>query len=307
MGSITNEIIYPVPLKKQDRICLIDPANAYTDEAVGSITDYWTKKGFRVVCAPDMAFKRGTPKERAEKLNEAFANEENKAIMCVWGGYGAITLLDHLDYELIRERRPIFTGFSDITALHLAIGERCGLVTFHGGAVYARSRIITAEAKASVYECVTTEVAGKKFSNFNKEPFSIYKEGIAEGILTGGNLTLLSRLTGTPYEMDGRGKIIFFEEIAEKPYRLHGMLTQLKMSGQLDEAVGIIVGDLTDCDIKDRPGTAMEAVEDVLQDVKCPVIYGVRAGHIGDSLTLPLHAKVRLKAVQGEEVTIAVR
>lgn len=74
-----------------------------------------------------------------------------------------------------------------------------------------------------------------------------------------------------------------------------------------DEAAGIIVGDLTDCDIKDRPGTAMEAVADVLKDVKCPVIYGVRAGHIGDSLTLPLHAKVQMKAVQGEEAKIAVR
>ena len=112
---------------------------------------------------------------------------------------------------------------------------------------------------------MTTPVRGKAFSNFNGEPFHIYKEGIGEGILTGGNLTLLSRLTGTPYEVDSRGKILFFEEIGEKPYRLHGMLTQLKMAGKFEEVKGI---------------------------------DGVRAGHIGDSMTLPLHARVRIEAVE---------
>lgn len=302
MANLIDTIIHPESLKAGDQICLIDPANAYTEEAIEAVSSYWKGQGFRVICAPDMAFKRGTPKERAAKLNAVFADEENKAVMCIWGGYGTMTLLDYLDYEMIRERKPVFTGFSDITALHLAIGQKTGLVTFHGGAVYGRTRTITEDAKEAVYQSVTTPVGGKAFANFNGEPFHIYKEGIGEGALTGGNLTLLSRLTGTPYEMDTRGKILFFEEIGEKPYRLHGMLTQLKMAGKFEETAGIIVGDLSGCDTKDRPGTALEAVKDVLADVKCPVIYGVRAGHIGDSLTLPLHAQVRIEAVEKSNV-----
>lgn len=298
MEEIKKRILYPKPLKAGNQICLIDPANAYTEEAIEAVSSYWKGRGFQVICAPEMAFKRGTPKERAAKLNKVFADEENKAVMCIWGGYGTMTLLDYLDYEMIRERKPVFTGFSDITALHLAIGQKTGLVTFHGGAVYGRTRTITEDAKEAVYQSVTTPVRGKAFSNFNGEPFHIYKEGIGEGILTGGNLTLLSRLTGTPYEVNTREKILFFEEIGEKPYRLHGMLTQLKMAGKFEEVKGIIVGDLSGCDTKDRPGTALEAVKEVLEDVKCPVIYGVRAGHIGDSMTLPLHAQVRIEAVE---------
>lgn len=298
MKEIKEKILYPKPLRAGDQICLIDPANAYTEEAIEAVSSYWKGRGFSVICAPEMAFKRGTPKERAEKLNAVFANEENKAVMCIWGGYGTMTLLDYLDYEIIRERKPVFTGFSDITALHLAIGQKTGLVTFHGGAVYSKTRIITEEAKEDVYQSVTTSVGEKKFTNFNGTPFRTYKEGIAEGILTGGNLTLLSRLTGTTYGVDTCGKILFFEEVGEKPYRLHGMLTQLKMAGKFEEAAGIVVGDLSGCDTKDRPGTALEAVKDVLADVKCPVIYGVRAGHIGDSMTLPLHAQVRIEAVK---------
>ena len=180
MEEIKKRILYPKPLKAGNQICLIDPANAYTEEAIEAVSSYWKGRGFQVICAPEMAFKRGTPKERAAKLNKVFADEENKAVMCIWGGYGTMTLLDYLDYEMIRERKPVFTGFSDITALHLAIGQKTGLVTFHGGAVYGRTRTITEDAKEAVYQSVTTPVRGKAFSNFNGEPFHIYKEGIGE-------------------------------------------------------------------------------------------------------------------------------
>ena len=100
MEEIKKGILYPKPLKASNQICLIDPANAYTEEAIEAVSSYWKGRGFQVICAPEMAFKRGTPKERAAKLNKVFADEENKAVMCIWGGYGTMTLLDYLDYEI---------------------------------------------------------------------------------------------------------------------------------------------------------------------------------------------------------------
>lgn len=106
---------------------------------------------------------------------------------------------------------------------------------------------------------------------------------------------MVSRLMGTPYEIDTRGRILFLEEIGEKPYRLHGMLMQLRLAGKLAQAAGILIGSLRGCDIEGRPGSAMETVRDVLGDLPVPVLFQVRAGHIEDTLTLPMNAKIRIE------------
>lgn len=291
--------IYPRALRAGDQVCLIDPANAFTDDAVREAGAYLCSKGLKVVISEDMAFKRGTSKERARRLNHVIRNPKNKGILCIWGGYGTLPLLDLLDYGALRENRPVFAGYSDITAMHLAIAQKTGLVTFHGPSLYSPVRPTTEEAKDYLIHMLmdfTEDRAEKKqIHNLNREEIEVLNEGCCEGQLTGGNLTLISRLMGTPYEIDTKSKILFFEEIGEKPYRLHGMLTQLKMAGKLDKAAGIIVGALNNCDDEGRPGSGLAAVKDVLEDAKIPVVYNLRAGHIADSLTLPLHAEVRIE------------
>lgn len=299
------DYIYPRPLKPGDRVCLIDPANAYTDEAVKAASGYLTERGFEVVTAEDMAFKRGSRWERAERFNQVIRDPENRGLICVWGGYGTMTLLDLIDYEAIRKNRPVFAGYSDNTALHMAIGKKTGLITYHGPSFYSPKRPTTEEAKAFLIQMLTKfgeDTAGKtRIRNFNNEEIEVIREGTAKGQLTGGNLTLVSRLMGTPYEIDTRGKILFLEEIGEKPYRLHGMMTQLRMAGKLEEAAGIIIGTLNHCDDAERPGSGLRAVKDVLREVEVPAVCNVRAGHVGDSLTLPLNAVV---TIEGNQVTV---
>ncbi len=295
--------LYPKPLKHGERVCLIDPANAYTDEALKAASEYLEEKGFEVAVAEDMAFKRADRWERAERFNRVVRDPKNRGIICIWGGYGTMPLLDLIDYEAIRENRPVFAGFSDITALHIAIAQKTGLITYHGPSLYSPVRPTTEQAKEFLIHMLTgfgaDSAGGTKIRNFNNEEIEIIHEGCAEGQLVGGNITLVSRLMGTPYEIDTKGKILFLEEINEKPYRIHGMMTQLKLSGKLDEAEGIIIGALNHCDDTGRPGSGLSAVKEVLEDVKVPAVCNVRAGHVGDSLTLPLNAVV---AIEGNQV-----
>ena len=134
----------------------------------------------------------------------------------------------------------------------------------------------------------------QELKNFNGEAFAVLKEGVCEGRIAGGNMTLVSRLMGTPYEIDARGKILFLEEVGEKPYRLHGMLYQLILAGKFEEAAGVIIGSLTDCDIEGRPGSAEAMVREVLGDLQIPVVLNVRAGHIKDPLTIPMNGLAKI-------------
>lgn len=287
--------LFPEPLKAGDHICIVDPANAFTESGIRAAKECLGKIPFEVTISEEMAFRRGTLKERAERLNEVIRNPEYQGIFCMWGGYGTMTLLDKIDYKAFRENRPVFVGFSDITAMHLAIGKEAGVVTFHGPALHSQKRPTTPEAFDDFWNIVMNPCAEREFVNLDGSEFKVLHDGRAQGQLVGGNLTLLSRLMGTPYEIDTKGKILFFEEVGELPYKLHGMLTQLKLAGKLSEAAGIIVGALTDCDISGRPDSALEYIYDALADVHVPVLYNVRAGHICDPLTLPLGAQVRIE------------
>lgn len=295
-------LIYPEGLKAGDQVCIIDPANAFTKEALDKAISCLEERGFKVKISEDMAFRRGTPVERAEKLNKVIEDPRNRGIFCIWGGYGTIPLLDKINYDALRENRPVFTGFSDITAMHLAIGKKTGLVTYHGPSFYSASRQSTKEALGNFLDILAAPEKERELKNFNEEPFEALRGGFCEGRITGGNMTLVSRLMGTPYEIDTRGKILFLEEIGEKPYRLHGMLYQLKLAGKLDEAAGIIIGSLTDCDIEGRPGSADAMVREVLAELQIPVVLNVRAGHIKDPLTIPMNGLAR---IDGAKVTIS--
>lgn len=293
--KMKNRVIYPRPLRKGDQVCVIDPANAFTQEGVRNARAFLEGEGFHVVISEDMAFKRGTARERAERLNGVLRDGRNRAVLCMWGGYGTIPLLDKIDYEAVRKNRPVFSGFSDITAIHTAIQKETGLVTFHGPALYSPKRPVEPKAHQLFIEMVTRPKKRRELSNLNGEPFRAIKEGAAHGRLAGGNMTMISRLMGTPFEIDTAGKIIFLEEVGEKPYRLHGMLYQLKLGGKFKDAAGIIVGGLTECDDTGRPGSGEEAVRSVLKEVEIPVVCNVRAGHLCDPLTLPLGAEVRME------------
>jgi muramoyltetrapeptide carboxypeptidase len=246
---------------------------------------------------------------RLDDLHEAFSNQAVKAVFAVRGGYGSGQLLDRMDYPLIRNNPKIFVGFSDITAMHLAIHKRTGLVTFHGPVAvsdfppYTQSSFRKALFENHPIGKLTNPEEGNKLRPNHK--LRAVVGGKATGQLIGGNLSLISTLMGTEFEIDTKGKILFLEDVDEQPYNLDRMLTQLRLAGKLDAAAGIIFGECADCRSRDfkpsfaSPYSLGEVVDNLFGDLKIPVLYGLTIGHTDDQLTLPLGLNATLDADNG--------
>jgi muramoyltetrapeptide carboxypeptidase len=210
---------------------------------------------------------------------------------------------------LIRNNPKIFVGYSDITALHLAIHKRAGLVTFHGP-------VLLSQFTPYTLDCYRRAL-------FTKEPIGELKNpaednalrpshelrtihpGRATGRLIGGNLSLISELMGTPYEIETRDRIFFTEDVGEEPYRIDRMLTNLLLAGKLKGIAGLVWGECSDCRPNDfKPSNAWnltlgEVIDDRFQSVTAPVLSGLLIGHLRDQLTLPLGVMATLDATQG--------
>jgi muramoyltetrapeptide carboxypeptidase len=251
----------------------------------------------------------GTIRERAGDLHAMFADPEVKAVFCVRGGYGAAMLLDSLDYALIRKNPKILLGYSDITALHLAVHRMAGLVTFHGPVVLSGLTDWTLEhLRRALFE---PKPLGK-LSNppeprpiRPKHPWRAVRPGKARGPLVGGNLTLVSTTLGTPYEIQTEGRILFLEDVGEEPYSIDRMLTHLRLAGKLRGIRGLIWGECAGCRPREfQPGfestfSTGEVVQNILGSLDVPVLTGLVIGHTDDQMTLPLGVEAELDAEAG--------
>lgn len=254
----------------------------------------------------------GSIQERLDDLHAMFADPEVRGVFCIRGGYGASQLLDGIDYPLIRRNPKIFLGYSDITALHLAIGKQTGLVTFHGPIVLSRFTEYTRRYfRKALFE---TEPLGVVTNPPDSDPLRpahllrTIRGGRARGPLTGGNLSLIAATMGTPYEIETRGRILFLEDVGEEPYAVDRMLTQLRLAGKLESAAGIVFGECQDCRPRDfRPSyestfSLGEVLDHILGGLKVPVLSGMTLGHTDDQATLPLGVMATLDADKGELV-----
>lgn len=289
-------------------IGVVAPASPVTPERIEYGLQWLRDHGYRIVTGQHLFAQRGylagTDQERASDLLEMFARPEVEAIFCARGGYGTPRLLSLLDYDLIRENPKILLGYSDITALHLAIQSQTGLVTFHGPMVesdpqvgfvdYNWRGLLRAIAAPSPLGLVENPPAGPALR--------VIRGGRAQGPLVGGNLSLICATMGTPYEIDTRGKILFLEDVGEAPYRMDRMLNQLLLAGKLQAASGIVIGESVGCEQTpgDRPSlTLYEVLEDLLPSLGKPVLYGLAVGHGFYKATLPLGVEAVLDATAG--------
>jgi muramoyltetrapeptide carboxypeptidase len=254
----------------------------------------------------------GTLEDRAADLHDMFRNSGVHAVFAIRGGYGSAQLLDRIDYDLIRRNPKVFLGYSDITALHLAIHKRTGLVTFHGPVTLSRFSDYTQKhfRQALFQTDPVGAVTNPPDSNELRPAHTLrtVRPGTARGPLTGGNLTLISTTMGTPYEIETRGRILFLEDVGEQPYSIDRMLTQLRLAGKLQEAAGIVFGECSDCRPREfQPSfestfSLGEVLDNLLGDLKIPVLSGLTIGHTDDQLTLPLGVTAALNADKGELV-----
>lgn len=251
----------------------------------------------------------GTIRERVEDIHAMFGDPEVKAVFCVRGGYGAAMLLDSLDYALIGKNPKVFVGYSDITALHLAIHRLTGLVTFHGPVTLSALTDWTLEHfRRALFE---TKPLGR-LSNppeprpiRPRHPWRAVRPGKARGPLIGGNLTLISTTLGTPYEIQTEGRILFLEDVGEEPYSIDRMLTHLRLAGKFRGIHGLIWGECASCRPREfQPGfestfSTGEVVQNILGGLDVPVLTGLVIGHTDDQLTLPLGVEAELDADAG--------
>ena len=304
-APMSKPLIKPKALKKGDTIGLICPAGPVSDERIEKAVTNIEKLGYKVKYSEAIkgryGYLAGMDQERLADLHRQFSDPQVNGVWAIRGGYGCARLLPYIDYALIRKNPKVLLGYSDITALHNAIHQKTGLVTFHGpvgASTMTDYNVMHLEAVVSnglsphrIYPCEAN--VAKQDPVFSVE---IFKAGVATGALVGGNLSLLSSMVGTPFQVDYKGKLLFIEDVGEKPYRIDRMLTQLMQSSNLHQAQGIVLGIFDDCQPKDEQYSLSlrDTLHERLSGLGIPVIYGVSFGHIQNMCTLPIGVQARL-------------
>ena len=300
-------LIKPPGLKKGDKLALVTPGSYITEQEKEESIDALYELGFRVTYSDKLMQKNGyfsaTDEERAADVNEMFERKDVEGIMCARGGYGCARILPYLDFDLIRDNPKPLIGFSDVTALLYAIYKKSDLIAFHGPVSISTFSKFSIKNFEDVLINPTFELTlmnSTSNNNYNPYGITVISEGIAEGELVGGNLTLAVSLIGTEYDIDYSGKIIFLEEFIEEPYRIDRMLTQMIQAGKFKNAAGVALGVFKLCESdKTNPSfqnsyTLMEVLQDRLGNLGIPVIYGLSFGHVVDKFTLPFGVKAEL-------------
>ena len=301
-----KRLIKPKRLSTGDTIAIIAPASGASDSefenALQNLADLGFKTKVGKYARGGSGFLAGTDEERLHDLHWAFSDNEIDAVWCVRGGYGTPRLLPKINYKLIKKNPKALIGFSDITALHLAIFQKTGLVTFHGPVAtsnftdYTKTHVVnTLMHPSSRYEIKLPKVPEGENPELYKT--TVIKEGKCRGKLIGGNLSLLAALAGTPFEIKKtKGKILFIEDVNEPLYKVDRLLTQLRQSLKMQEFEGIAIGVFTkgNGDLESYTKGLQEVFRDRLGDLRVPIISGLSFGHIRDQFTLPFGIKAEM-------------
>jgi muramoyltetrapeptide carboxypeptidase len=305
----TLPIVKPRALRPGDTVGLIAPAS-YTfdlwrlDDAAARVEALGLKPKFGKHVRGRRGFLSGSDDERLEDLHAMFSDADVAAVFALQGGYGTPRLLDRIDYGLIRRNPKILLGYSDITGLHVAIGRKAGLVTFHGpnmvGTLPPRTlellkkALFVPEPLGSVTNPEEQDILNVEF------PLRTVAAGVARGRMVGGNLTLVTATMGTPYEIDTRGRILLLEDTGEAPYRIDRMLVQLKLAGKLQEAAGIVFGTCSDCTPSrssfELTLSLSEVLTEILGPLGKPVLVGLLFGHTKEKSIIPFLVEAELDA-----------
>ncbi len=301
-------------LRPGSLVGLIAPGGVLDDAIIQKCVQNLESLGFRVKLSPNIRAVwggyAGSVKQRLDDLHGMFVDPQVQAIWTARGGSGCSGLLPSLDYELIRRHAKILIGYSDITALHLALYRRAGLVTFHGPVAwstpndYAVSQmqavLMSPRRETEIHMSAENERRAATMPEYVPRTF---REGVATGPLIGGNLSIVSALAGTPYGAEIRDHLLFLEEVREAPYRVDRMLTQLQQASAragesrgLAHAAGVMLGVFTrgNAPADDKSLSLNEVLDDHFAASPVPAAYGYSFGHISHQFTLPVGIRARL-------------
>ncbi|NLF26188.1 MAG: LD-carboxypeptidase [Deltaproteobacteria bacterium] len=248
---------------------------------------------------------------RAKAFGEMLEDPEVKVILAARGAYGSLELLPYLDFSALTANPKAIVGFSDVTCILLAAYERAGVTVIHGPSLDSCvAKIGVSKEAARSFSALLELLEGREINPFRGMTFNrLCGSERGEGPLIGGNLSLLSSLMGTPWEPNFDGHILFWEEVAEKPYRLDRMLVQMKLAGKFDHLQGVVVGYLSRCEHAQGLGpSAVDVIKNVFKDFDFPVLSGVPFGHELLNLPLPIgiHASIAGNSFELVESPVAL-
>jgi len=286
----------PPPLSGGARVALVAPAGPLRGEQeLQASIAHATSLGWEPVVATHAlarhGYLAGTDAERVEDFNAALRDDGVDGIWCLRGGYGAMRILDALDYDAMRRNPRPLLGYSDITAFHCAVNARCGVISYHGPT--ARGAL-TEFSRDSLVRAIIEQVD----SCGNAPHAQTLRGGRTSGRLVGGNLALLAALAGTRYAPDYTDGILLLEDVGEATYRIDRMLQQLRLSGALEGLAGIAFGQFTESTdpIDADPCPLHDVLREIADAAGVPAVAGIPLGHISDQWTIPLGARAELDA-----------
>ena len=309
-GRQPKPAVKPKRLAEGDTVGLVAPASAaFEQDNITLAKEQLEAIGLKVKIG-EHAFDRwgyfaGRDRDRAADINRMFADDSVAGIVCFTGGWGSPRVLPYLDYAMIARKPKVFIGFSDITALLIAIHQRTGLVTFHGPV--GGSTLEPYSLESFRRSIMNADPIGA-LSPPDKKPSELVNRGNrivklaggkASGRLIGGNLTLVAALMGTPWEIQTDGAIVFLEDVREDVYRIDRMLTQLALGGKFDKAAGVVFGRCSQCAYEGPSFSLEDVLRDRFGSLPIPAISGLSFGHIEQKLTLPVGAMATIDADAG--------
>lgn len=300
-------MIRPEPLKKGDKVALIAPATGLSEKGLrnvkNSIAHLELEPVLYPTCFAEHGYLAGDDDMRLKDFHDAFLNPEIKAVISVRGGFGCGRFIKNIDFDIIKNNPKIFLGFSDTSIIHIAINQLCNMMTVHGpmpSIDWGRCDEATVTAlKRCLFdfpEGIVSNPPGEKFGSLNP--------GKARGRIIGGNLSLVISTLGSPYEIDTKGKILYLEDIGEKPYTIDRMLTALDLSGKFRDAEGIILGPFIDCEeTTSEPALSVQQIfEEVIKPYGKPVVTNYRGGHVYPHIAFPMGA---MTEIDGDACTVS--
>jgi muramoyltetrapeptide carboxypeptidase len=305
--------VVPPGLKPGDTIAFVAPAAPAELPSMRAYADILEKAGYKVIIPKDIENRKqnylgGTDEQRADEINQFLRDPKVRAIFPVRGGYGLTRIIDRIDYAALRKDPKIITGYSDLTALHLAVAREARVVTFHSPMpmrdLWREDQAEYAFAARSFRRAVFADQYPQGQTGFpiampaDHRPVALVG-GKARGRLLGGNLTLICSTLGTPYAIQPQKAILFIEDVNEAPYRIDRSLSQLRLAGVLDSLAGVVVGSFTSKEPTDAAETD-RVLREYFGKMKIPALMNFPVGHTPRNATLPHGGLVELDADKGE-------
>ncbi|WP_027633523.1 S66 peptidase family protein [Clostridium hydrogeniformans] len=296
----------PKRIKLGDTIGILAPASAEDSIKIDEKLNSLEKLGFKIKKASHIydkyGYLAGRDEDRASDFMDMFLDKDVNMIMCLRGGYGSMRMLPLIDFNKLKSCNKIFIGYSDITPILNTLYSKLGLVSFHGP--MATTDLTDTFTLESLFNTLIHGVGSYDICNPSHIPLYSYGSSNTEGILVGGNLSLICSTLGTPYEIDTTNKILFMEEVSEDIYIIDRMLCQLKLSGKLNKCRGFILGQFKDCiPSKEASFQLDEIFYHHIFSLNKPVLWNFMSGHDNPKLTLPIGAKVRLD-ITGKKISV---